>query len=45
MEGKWPTKMALKSRKCVYLLNKPKGLEVAKEGQRLIGSMVNKLDG
>ena len=22
VEGKWPTKMALKSRKCVYLLNK-----------------------
>ena len=26
-------------------LNKPKGLKVAKEDQRLIGSMVNGLDG
>ena len=25
--------------------NKPKGLKVAKEDQRLIGSMVNRLDG
>ena len=29
----------------ITLKNKPEGLKVAKEDQRLIGSMVNKLDG
>jgi len=28
-----------------YIQNKPKGLKVAKEDQRLIGSLVNGLDG